>query len=932
MDAVRLPESRASSSANSTAAEKASPSQQSTAVVGASTRRRATRRPEAGGTSTFWRRRPLLQRSQTCLGDVERKAKKKSSASSSDRCPGGGTEDYWFLEPASASSTVVTPVGASASGAGIVVEERAQAGDRKLRSADRNSKGGSCLFLSQCCCQTKGQQRSECSPHFSPSRSAAPTSPSISCGSSSSKNAAENQRFSNSGSKSSPQPPPHQSQASGSSSVSASSAIHSEPGIKASKTADEAAASAAASAAEACGDDAGDVQYCDPWDTGPAAVALRLLRAEEQRNKSPTPAHTSPATGGALSADEMARQRHIYETAFDSRVKQRDPDQDLDRMAQSPVLLAGLQQQPRAGPLYPVPSSSSSSGVSVTPGRKGGITRQPSLQDACCPKPPPHQGSSSSTSASSNVQQQPAPTPRGSSNSGGGNPSVPIPATRGQGLASKQASAADKAIYQNHPLPQSPISENPPAAPLGAVAVKRSIHAGVKVLPSEPVRRPRHGGHRKEGEPMALAPVLLNGFRSTSSDNVSSSSSSDNSPRRPDEKRGRHGPLQPVAANSSHVASTAAPLQNGSSCALQSFRASPSVDSLSNSSCDSPRKPEEKRGRLVAAAPPTVINGAPFKTIQCRKGISSTSAEIDNAERRLSDNSKRYPAARPLLTHNQSPSSDSRPESDYDRPWDLPRIKRSNGDSPPQVPDHRSRPAVQSPTQHTPAAPPSAVRLPPPSPESTAPQASELCRASPAPTASSSSGGGPSSSSPSVAMMASSSSSSSNTSITMESPAAGPPARPSAPARPMLNLNLNLNASNSPKRSRHNLTLNFGCAALSVVGEKVDTSVALEKQGWYHGSISRLDAENLLRVLKEGSYLVRNSESSKHDFSLSLKSARGFMHMKIVHNEDGKFILGQFSKPFESIPEMIHHYSVNKLPIKGAEHMSLLYPVIDQLL
>ncbi|KAH7961856.1 hypothetical protein HPB52_012803 [Rhipicephalus sanguineus] len=221
MDAVRLPEIRASSSADGTVGEKASPSQQSTAVVGASTRRRTTRRPEAGGTSTFWRRRPLLQRSQTCLGDVDRKAKKKS-ASSSVRCPGGGTEDYWFLEPANAHSTVVTPVSASA--AGIVVEERAQVGDRKLRSADRNSKGGSCLFLSQCCCQTK----------------AAPTSPSVSCGSSSSKNAAENQRLSNSGSKSSPQPPPHQSQASGSNSASASSATHSEPGSKASKTADEA--------------------------------------------------------------------------------------------------------------------------------------------------------------------------------------------------------------------------------------------------------------------------------------------------------------------------------------------------------------------------------------------------------------------------------------------------------------------------------------------------------------------------------------------------------------------------------------------------------------------------------------------------------------------------------------------------------------------
>ncbi|KAL1422260.1 hypothetical protein MTO96_022140 [Rhipicephalus appendiculatus] len=133
MDAVRLPEIRASSSADNTLAEKASPSQQSTAVVGASTRRRTTRRPDAGGTSTFWRRRPLLQRSQTCLGDVDRKTKKKTSATSSDRCPGGGTEDYWFLEPANARSTVVTPVSASA--VGIGVEERAQAVDRKLRSA-----------------------------------------------------------------------------------------------------------------------------------------------------------------------------------------------------------------------------------------------------------------------------------------------------------------------------------------------------------------------------------------------------------------------------------------------------------------------------------------------------------------------------------------------------------------------------------------------------------------------------------------------------------------------------------------------------------------------------------------------------------------------------------------------------------------------------
>lgn len=63
------------------------------------------------------------------------------------------------------------------------------------------------------------------------------------------------------------------------------------------------------------------------------------------------------------------------------------------------------------------------------------------------------------------------------------------------------------------------------------------------------------------------------------------------------------------------------------------------------------------------------------------------------------------------------------------------------------------------------------------------------------------------------------------------------------------------------------------------------------------------------------------------------RSARGFMHMRIQKNEElNAYILGQFSKPFDSIPEMVRHFSVNRLPIRGAEHMCLLHPVIAQLL
>lgn len=40
---------------------------------------------------------------------------------------------------------------------------------------------------------------------------------------------------------------------------------------------------------------------------------------------------------------------------------------------------------------------------------------------------------------------------------------------------------------------------------------------------------------------------------------------------------------------------------------------------------------------------------------------------------------------------------------------------------------------------------------------------------------------------------------------------------------------------------------------------------------WYHGSLSRLEAESLLTLCKECSYLVRNSQANRSDYSLSLR-------------------------------------------------------------
>ena len=57
------------------------------------------------------------------------------------------------------------------------------------------------------------------------------------------------------------------------------------------------------------------------------------------------------------------------------------------------------------------------------------------------------------------------------------------------------------------------------------------------------------------------------------------------------------------------------------------------------------------------------------------------------------------------------------------------------------------------------------------------------------------------------------------------------------------------------------------------------------------------------------------------------------MHMRIRRDaKDRNFQVSDFPRRFITIPEMVHHYTRNRLPIKGAEHMCLKKPVQMQLL
>ncbi|KAM8841097.1 LOW QUALITY PROTEIN: SH2 domain-containing adapter protein E-like [Spinachia spinachia] len=107
----------------------------------------------------------------------------------------------------------------------------------------------------------------------------------------------------------------------------------------------------------------------------------------------------------------------------------------------------------------------------------------------------------------------------------------------------------------------------------------------------------------------------------------------------------------------------------------------------------------------------------------------------------------------------------------------------------------------------------------------------------------------------------------------------------------------------------------------------VDPCLPLEKQSWYHGCVTRQEAEFQLQPCKEASFLVRNSESDSSKYSIALKTSQGCVHIIVAQTKENGYTLDQSSCVFPSIPEVVHHYCSRRLPFDGAEHMTLLHPV-----
>ena len=70
---------------------------------------------------------------------------------------------------------------------------------------------------------------------------------------------------------------------------------------------------------------------------------------------------------------------------------------------------------------------------------------------------------------------------------------------------------------------------------------------------------------------------------------------------------------------------------------------------------------------------------------------------------------------------------------------------------------------------------------------------------------------------------------------------------------------------------------------------------------WFYGAITREYAESLLEQSfnDPGSYLIRNSQSTPGDYSLSVKCEQGVVHYKIKHSSI-QFLTGNFLRVFQN--------------------------------
>ncbi|KAJ7330058.1 hypothetical protein JRQ81_016232 [Phrynocephalus forsythii] len=80
---------------------------------------------------------------------------------------------------------------------------------------------------------------------------------------------------------------------------------------------------------------------------------------------------------------------------------------------------------------------------------------------------------------------------------------------------------------------------------------------------------------------------------------------------------------------------------------------------------------------------------------------------------------------------------------------------------------------------------------------------------------------------------------------------------------------------------------------------------------WFHEGVSRHKAESLLKDKSVGFFIVRASQNSSGDFSISVRHEEDVQHFKVMKDTSGNYFL--WSEMFQSLNKLVEYYKTSSI-------------------